>query len=46
MSVFDLAGGKIAAYREYADSGVALVQLGLAPESLAKVFKRRVPPEA
>jgi len=46
MSVFDLAGGKIAAYREYADTGVALVQLGLAPEALAKVFRRRVPPEA
>ena len=45
MSVFDLAGGKIAAYREYADTGVALVQLGFAPEALAKVFRRRVPPE-
>ena len=45
MSVFDLAGGKIAAYREYADTGVAFVQLGLAPEALAKVFRRRVPPE-
>lgn len=43
MSVFDLEGGKIAAYREYADSGVALLQLGFAPEALAKVLGRKVP---
>jgi steroid delta-isomerase-like uncharacterized protein len=45
MSVFDLEGGKIAAYREYADSGVALLQLGFAPEALAKVLGRKVPKE-
>jgi steroid delta-isomerase-like uncharacterized protein len=43
MSVFDLEGGKIAAYREYADTGVALLQLGFAPEALAKVLGRKVP---
>ena len=31
MSLFELAGGKIKAYREYADTGVALLQLGLPP---------------
>ena len=48
MSVFDLeggdlAGGKARAYREYADTGVALLQLGFAPESLAKVLARHLP---
>jgi limonene-1,2-epoxide hydrolase len=43
MSVFDLDGDKIAAYREYADSGVALLQLGFSPEALAKVLGKRVP---
>jgi steroid delta-isomerase-like uncharacterized protein len=42
MSLFELEGGKIAAYREYVDTGVALLQLGLAPESLAKVLGRRI----
>jgi steroid delta-isomerase-like uncharacterized protein len=40
MSVFELADGKIAAYREYFDRGGALLQLGFAPESLAKVLGR------
>jgi steroid delta-isomerase-like uncharacterized protein len=52
MSIFDLddgdlgggdRGGKIRAYREYADTGTALLQLGFAPESLAKVLARRLP---
>ena len=43
MSMFDLEGGRIRAYREYADTGVALLQLGFAPESVAKVLSRRVP---
>jgi steroid delta-isomerase-like uncharacterized protein len=43
MSIFDLEGGRARAYREYADTGVALLQLGFAPESLAKVLARRVP---
>ena len=48
MSAFDLdggdlEGGRIRAYREYADTGVALLQLGFAPESVAKVLSRRVP---
>jgi steroid delta-isomerase-like uncharacterized protein len=43
MSMFDLEGGRIRAYREHADMGVALLQLGFAPESVAKVLSRRVP---
>jgi len=48
MSVFDLEdgdleSGRARAYREYADTGVALLQLGFAPESLAKVLSRRLP---
>jgi predicted ester cyclase len=43
MSIFDLEGARARAYREYADTGVALLQLGFAPESLAKVLARRVP---
>lgn len=43
MSLFELAGGKIKAYREYADTGMALLQLGLPPEALAKVLARRLP---
>ena len=53
MSVFDLDGGDLdggelesgraRAYREYADTGVALLQLGFAPESLARVLSRRLP---
>ena len=48
MSIFELEGrdpdgGRIRAYREYADTGVALLQLGFAPEGLAKVLARRLP---
>ena len=43
MSLFELKDGKIASYREYFDSGVALLQLGFAPESLAKILARRLP---
>lgn len=42
MSVFELEGGRIARYREYFDTGVALLQLGFAPESLARVLRRRL----
>ena len=42
MSVFELEGGRIARYREYFDTGVALLQLGFAPDSIAKVLGRRV----
>jgi steroid delta-isomerase-like uncharacterized protein len=42
MSVFELEAGKIGAYREYFDVGAALLQLGFAPESLAKVLARRL----
>jgi steroid delta-isomerase-like uncharacterized protein len=42
VSVFELDGGRIARYREYFDTGVALVQLGFAPEAIAKVLGRRV----
>ena len=41
MSLFELEGGRIARYREYFDEGVALLQLGLKPESIAKVLARR-----
>jgi len=43
MSLFELKGGKAASYREYFDSGVAYLQLGFAPESVAKVLARRIP---
>jgi steroid delta-isomerase-like uncharacterized protein len=43
ISMFDLKDGRIRAYREHADTGVALLQLGFAPESVAKVLSRRVP---
>ena len=43
MSIFALQGGRIAQYREYFDLGTALLQLGFAPESLAKVLRRRLP---
>ena len=43
MSIFELEGGRIRAYREYANTGVALLQLGFAPESIAKVLKRSLP---
>src|SRR5262249_21534684 len=42
MSVFELEGGRIARYREYFDTGVALLQLGFTPEGIAKVLGRRV----
>ena len=41
-SVFELREGRIAAYREYFDSGVPLLQLGFAPESLAKVLRKKL----
>jgi steroid delta-isomerase-like uncharacterized protein len=41
-SLFELASGKIAAYREYFDEGQALLQLGFAPESLASVLRRKL----
>lgn len=41
MSLFELDGGKIAAYREHVDVGAALLQLGFAPEALAKVIARK-----
>lgn len=41
MSLFELEKGKIAAYREHVDVGAALLQLGFAPEALAKVIARK-----
>jgi ketosteroid isomerase-like protein len=41
MSIFELRGSRIAAYREYFDTGWALLQLGFTPESLAKVLRRK-----
>ncbi len=42
MSLFELDGGRIARYREYFDTGAALLQLGFRPESLAKVLARNL----
>lgn len=42
MSVFVLDAGRIADYREYFDEGLALLQLGFAPEALAKVLRKRL----
>ena len=42
MSLFVLDGGRIADYREHFDEGLALLQLGFAPESIAKVLRRRL----
>ena len=42
MSLFELSGGKIAAYREHFDEGQALLQLGFAPESMARVLRRKL----
>jgi hypothetical protein len=42
MSLFVLEQGRIADYREYFDEGLALLQLGFAPDSLAKVLRRRL----
>jgi len=41
MSLFELEGGKIAAYREYFDTGAALLQLGFKADSIAKVLARK-----
>jgi steroid delta-isomerase-like uncharacterized protein len=43
MSVFELEGGRIARYREYFNEGMALLQLGFKPESIAKVLARKLP---
>jgi steroid delta-isomerase-like uncharacterized protein len=42
MSVFELEAGRIARYREYFDTGVALLQLGFTAASMAKVLQRRM----
>jgi steroid delta-isomerase-like uncharacterized protein len=42
MSLFELDGGRIARYREYFDEGLALLQLGFEPESLARVLRKRL----
>ena len=44
MSIFELVDGRIHAYREYANTGAALLQLGVAPESIAKILRRSLPP--
>ncbi|MBS0528107.1 MAG: nuclear transport factor 2 family protein [Cyanobacteria bacterium SZAS LIN-2] len=40
MSRFVLRGGLIAEYRESVNGGVAMSQLGVAPERMTKVFQR------
>jgi ketosteroid isomerase-like protein len=42
MSLFELEGGRIARYREYFDEGVALLQFGFTPDSIARVLARRI----
>ena len=42
MSLFVLAGDRIADYREYFDEGLALLQLGFAPDAVAKVLRKRL----
>jgi steroid delta-isomerase-like uncharacterized protein len=42
MSVFELEDGRIARYREYFDEGLALLQLGFKPDSMARVLARRL----
>jgi steroid delta-isomerase-like uncharacterized protein len=42
MSLFELEDGRIARYREYFDEGVALLQLGFKPDSIARVLARRL----
>ena len=42
MSLFEREGGHVARYREYFDTGSALLQLGFTAESLAKVFGKRI----
>jgi steroid delta-isomerase-like uncharacterized protein len=42
MSLFELTRGKISAYREYFDTGQALLQLGFAPDGIAKVLRRKL----
>jgi uncharacterized protein len=42
MSLFELDAGRIATYREYFDEGLALLQLGFAPDGLAKVLRKRL----
>lgn len=44
MSLFELEAGCIRAYREYFDTGWALLQLGFAPDSLVKVLRRKYGP--
>lgn len=42
MSLFELANGKIHAYREQFDVGQACLQLGFSPDAIAKVLRRRL----
>jgi steroid delta-isomerase-like uncharacterized protein len=42
MSLFEIDGGRIHAYREYWDVGVACMQLGFSPDAIAKVLRRKL----
>jgi steroid delta-isomerase-like uncharacterized protein len=42
MSIFELEGGRIRAYREYWDTGQACLQLGFSGEAIAKVLRRKL----
>ena len=42
MSLFELEGGRIQAYREYWDVGAACLQLGFSADAVAKVLRRKL----
>ena len=42
MSLFVVDDGRIADYREYFDEGLALLQLGFAPDAVTKVLRKRL----
>ena len=42
MSLFVVDDGRIADYREYFDEGLALLQLGFAPDAVTKVLSKRL----
>jgi steroid delta-isomerase-like uncharacterized protein len=46
MSVFELAGNQIQAYREYWDLARGLLQIGVDPAAIGKIVQRRMAREA
>src|SRR5262249_61046801 len=39
MRIFELAAGRVLAYREYANTGGGLLQRGFAPQNIAKLVR-------